>query len=171
MSAPLVVNTRDGMCWTRRSVTSSGLALYAPEGVCGCPEFVMATLAELAEHGIVGSADALPVPVGSGPHALPWAHTMSDYDLHGFLGDLVSAAMGRWQSDPEVPDREVLAAVEKVCADWRTPAQGRRLDGAEFDGVTVRIASPQPLEDPHDSPLAHKYRLGRDLPPIGGATC
>ncbi|MFJ8538102.1 hypothetical protein [Streptomyces sp. NPDC093591] len=64
MSAPLVVNTRDGMCWTRRTVTSSGIALYAPEGVCGCPEFVMATLVELAEHGICGSADVLPVPVG-----------------------------------------------------------------------------------------------------------
>lgn len=66
MSAPLVVNTRDGVCWTRRTVTSGGIALYAPEGVCSCPSFVMATLEELAEHGIVGSADALPVPVGSG---------------------------------------------------------------------------------------------------------
>lgn len=70
MSAPLVVNTRDGVCWTRRTVTSSGIALYAPEGVCGCPEFVMATLPELAEHGIVGSADVLPVPVGRLPQAL-----------------------------------------------------------------------------------------------------
>lgn len=65
MSAPLVVNTRDGVCWTRRTVTSGGLALYAPEGVCSCPEFVVATLAELAEHGIAGSADVLPVPVGT----------------------------------------------------------------------------------------------------------
>ncbi|WP_171108671.1 MULTISPECIES: hypothetical protein [unclassified Streptomyces] len=67
MSAPLVVNTKDGTCWTRRSVTRDGLALYAPEGVCKCPEFVMATLAELAEHGIVGSADVLPVPGGTEP--------------------------------------------------------------------------------------------------------
>ena len=56
---------------------------------------------------------------------------MSDDDLHGFLGDLVSAAMGRWQSDPEVPDRIVLAAVEKACAQWRTPGQGYRSDEAE----------------------------------------
>jgi len=41
--------------------------LYAPEGVCNCPPFVMATLAELAEHGIVGSADALPMPVREEP--------------------------------------------------------------------------------------------------------
>ncbi|MDX3067724.1 hypothetical protein PV518_37145 [Streptomyces sp. ND04-05B] len=63
-SAPLVVNTRDGACWTRRTVTSSGIALYALADVCGCPEFVMATLPELAELGIAGSADVLPVPVG-----------------------------------------------------------------------------------------------------------
>jgi hypothetical protein len=63
-SAPLVVNTRDGACWTRRTVTEGGIALYALADVCKCPEFVMATLAELAERGIVGSADVLPVPVG-----------------------------------------------------------------------------------------------------------
>lgn len=60
----MVVNTTDGMVWTRRAVTRGGLALYAPEGVCQCPEYVMATEAELAEHGISGSVDVLPVPVG-----------------------------------------------------------------------------------------------------------
>ncbi len=64
MSAPLVVNTADGTCWTLRATTRDGVALYAPEGVCDCPQFVMATLPELAEHGIVGSADVLPMPVG-----------------------------------------------------------------------------------------------------------
>lgn len=65
MSAPLVVNTRDGVCWTRRAVTSGGIALYAPEAVRTCPEFVMATIDELAEQGIVGSAFALPMPEAS----------------------------------------------------------------------------------------------------------
>ncbi|MEV0114627.1 hypothetical protein AB0H77_15445 [Streptomyces sp. NPDC050844] len=64
MSAPLVVNTTDGTVWTRRSVTRGGLALYAMAGVCDCPDLVMATLPELAEHGIAGSADVLPMPVG-----------------------------------------------------------------------------------------------------------
>lgn len=68
--------------------------------------------------------------------ALPWAAAMDDSDLHLFLGDLVSAAMGRWQSDPEVPDREVLAAVEKACANWRTPGMGLRSDEDEFKGWT-----------------------------------
>ena len=63
--------------------------------------------------------------------ALPWAHTMDEGDLHDFLGDLVSAAMDRWQSEPEVPDREVLANVEKACANWRTPGQGYRSDEPE----------------------------------------
>lgn len=67
MSAPLVVNTRDGVCWTRRAVTSGGIALYAPEGIRTCPEFVMATIDELAEQGIVGSADVLPMPVVEEP--------------------------------------------------------------------------------------------------------
>ncbi|MEU7416765.1 hypothetical protein [Streptomyces antibioticus] len=70
MSAPLVVNTADGVCWTRRTVTSGGIALYAPEAVKTCPDFVMATLAELAEHVIVGAADALPMPVGTEPQPL-----------------------------------------------------------------------------------------------------
>lgn len=69
MSAPLVVNTVDGTCWTRRGSLRGGAPLYAPADVCRCPEFVMATLAELAEHGIVGSADVLPMPVGSKPQA------------------------------------------------------------------------------------------------------
>jgi hypothetical protein len=60
--------------------------------------------------------------------ALPWAAQMSDGDLHGFLDDLVSAAMNRWRSEPDVPDRETLAAIEKACAEWRTPGQGFRSD-------------------------------------------
>lgn len=70
---PLVVNTKDGVCWTRRTVTSGGIALYAPESVKTCSEFVMATEAELAEHGIVGSAFALPMPVAPEPQEDPVA--------------------------------------------------------------------------------------------------
>ena len=49
---PLVVTTNDGTVWQRSGVTRSGHGLYAVEGVTLCPEHVMATLAELAEHGI-----------------------------------------------------------------------------------------------------------------------
>ncbi|MGJ5831355.1 hypothetical protein [Streptomyces ossamyceticus] len=102
----------------------------------------------------------------SGP-SLPWAHAMSDHDLHGFLDDLVSAAMGRWRSEPEVPDRTVLADIEKVCADWRTPGAGSRLDGSEFDGAVVRLAEPEPE---FHAWLHHENRLGHDLPETGGAS-
>ncbi|MFH9823073.1 hypothetical protein [Streptomyces bobili] len=65
---PLVVNTQDGTVWCRRAVTREGRGLYvladAPQ--C-CPEFVMATLADLAEHGLALVAFALPVPVGPVP--------------------------------------------------------------------------------------------------------
>lgn len=64
VSAPLVVNTVEGAVWTRREATRDGQALYALAGCERCPELAMATYAELAEHGIAGTADALPVPVG-----------------------------------------------------------------------------------------------------------
>lgn len=68
---PLVINTRDGSVWMRRAVTRDGHGLYAVADSVNCPEYVMATLAELAEHGIVGQAHALPMPVGPAPTDLP----------------------------------------------------------------------------------------------------
>lgn len=176
---PLVVNTRDGVCWERRAVTDSGLGLYAVEGSCKCPPFKMATLAELAERGIVGSADVLPVPVGPEPQAelaLPWAHEMPDGDLGGFLDDLVSAALNRWRTDPDgpVPDRVTLADIERVCREWRTPGVGYRSDPepeAVPDAVTkafVPVASLREPEGEHWAVVHHSYRVPRDLPETGG---
>lgn len=111
--------------------------------------------------------------------ALPWAHAMSDGDLREFLGDLASAALGRWRSEPEVPDRVVLADIEKVCADWRTPGQGLRSDepaapGPDerpvngFTAVFVPVAS---LREPEGEfyPFLHKGRIPHDMPQTGGA--
>lgn len=107
------------------------------------------------------------------PPALPWAHAMDDGDLSMFLDDMVSAALGRWRSGPEVPDRTVLADIEKVCADWRTPGEGLRGDPepeAVPDAVRQAYMPVASLrEDPHDSPLHHSYRVPRDLPELGGA--
>ncbi|MET8978499.1 hypothetical protein ABZX85_23065 [Streptomyces sp. NPDC004539] len=66
MSAPLVVNTTDGTVWTRRGSLRDGRALYAPAEVCVCPQYVMVTESELAEIGIAGQADALPMPTAAG---------------------------------------------------------------------------------------------------------
>lgn len=126
-------------------------------------------LRQLPDLDIDKLAQAL-LLIETGP-ALSWAHTMSDHDLNGFLDDLLSAASGRWQHSPEVPNRVTLAEIEKACARWKTPGEGSRLDGSEFDGVTVQIAPTLSLEDPHDSPLHHRYTTSRDLPELGGAPC
>lgn len=49
---PLVVTTNDGAVWQRSGITRSGRGLYVIEGIVTCPDHVMATLDELAEHGI-----------------------------------------------------------------------------------------------------------------------
>jgi len=66
---PMVVNTQDGCCWTRRAVNREGRGLYALADVPGpVPELVLASLRELAEHGLSSmSMDALPMPVGAEP--------------------------------------------------------------------------------------------------------
>ncbi|MFD5709551.1 hypothetical protein ACFWHW_04000 [Streptomyces pharetrae] len=43
------------------------------------------------------------------------------------------------------------------------------LAAAEASEQTHASLLALPLEDPHDSPLHHEYRLGRDLPATGGA--
>ncbi|QCX81118.1 hypothetical protein C9F11_37675 [Streptomyces sp. YIM 121038] len=63
---PVAVTTRDGASWLRHAVSVDGRGLYAVAGaVPGVPECVLASLADLAELGIVGTADVLPVPVGA----------------------------------------------------------------------------------------------------------
>ena len=111
MSAPLVVNTRDGACWTRRTVTEGGIALYALAGVCDCPEFVMVTQDELAARGIVGSADALPVPVGTEPLAL------SDERLAEIRNHV--AGIRNW-SLGNLAARDLLGEVERLRAERHT---------------------------------------------------
>jgi hypothetical protein len=63
---PRFVNTKDA-CWVRRAVTSDGRGLYAVEGSCRCPEFLLVPLAELVAVGIVGSADVVPAPFAPEP--------------------------------------------------------------------------------------------------------
>lgn len=120
MSAPESVRTKDGITWTLRTVTSSGIALYAPKGVCECPAFVMATLAELAEHGIqsaelaaaVAEHGAFPMPVGPVPPVdadrakAPWGR---DGDGRPLLGP-----GAHWTDVPEVVDQELARIQGRV---------------------------------------------------------
>jgi hypothetical protein len=121
MSAPESVRTRDGITWTLRTVTSSGIALYAPKGVCECPAFVMATLAELAEHGIqsaelaaaVAEHGAFPVPVGPESRQVdadrakaPWGRDEAGRPLLG--------PGAHWTDVPEVVDQELARIQGRV---------------------------------------------------------
>jgi hypothetical protein len=178
--APRVVNTKDGVCWTRRTVTESGLALYAPEGACSCPEFVMATLAELAEHGIAGVADVLPVPAGPEPQApaegyppaLPWAALMDDEDLLDFLDELTDAAT----TNASCVER--LAEVERACSTWRLIAEAQHAHNTAPgpDAMTRTFLPVASLREDvpdgeHCQAVHHTYRVGHDLPETGGAPC
>lgn len=49
-------------------------------------------------------------------------------------------------------------------------AAGELIGAALVDEALDRLTVAAPLEDPHDSPLHHRYRLGRDLPPLGGVS-
>lgn len=103
---PLVVNTKDGAVWTRRAVTRQGRGLYvvADAPRC-CPEYVMATLADLAEHGIAGSADALPMPVGPEPLTLTAEQRSA---IAALIGDAKPATTGLVQHMAKaVHDRSV----------------------------------------------------------------
>lgn len=75
---PRFVNTKDA-CWVRRAVTSDGRGLYAVEGSCQCPEFLLVPLAELAAVGIVGSADVAPAPFRPEPEGEFYGVVHHDY--------------------------------------------------------------------------------------------
>ncbi|MGW1039849.1 hypothetical protein [Streptomyces sp. NPDC002547] len=65
---PLLVRTQDGSSWVRRAVTKDGRGLYALEGTQGCcPEYVLTSLAELAELGLALMRDGQPEPTSAEP--------------------------------------------------------------------------------------------------------
>lgn len=152
MSAPLAMNTKDGTCWTRRTVTSGGIALYAPESVTTCPRFVMATEAELAEHGIVGSAFALPMPVApepepeDGPQSfhLVGVVTADDYDEAVYAAEQAESGMegqgykgSVWVQDDDGEAEELRARVAELEAErvaLRNDALSMRGSLAPADG-------------------------------------
>ncbi|MFF7880937.1 hypothetical protein ACH40F_08340 [Streptomyces sp. NPDC020794] len=109
---PLAVNTVDGASWVRRAVTSGGRGLYAVEGSCRCPEYLMATYAELEEHGIAGLADALPMPGGSEPSVAadqakaPWGR--------GEDGRPLLPMGAHWTDVPELVDQYLAGIKARV---------------------------------------------------------
>jgi hypothetical protein len=123
----MVVNTRDGVCWERRAVTDSGLGLYAVEGSCKCPPFKMATLAELAERGIVGSADVLPMPVPVVPEPL------SAERLTEIAARADAATAGPWWTDTLAEhDGSESVGIDAEGDIWIVPCQDIDQADAEF---------------------------------------
>jgi hypothetical protein len=159
MSAPLVVNTKDGICWTRRTVTSGGIALYAPESVRTCPDFVMATEAELAERGIVGSAYALPMPVREEPQEDP-------------------VAAGRRLDLLSLMDEHAASVVSPVLAAVLDEAERLRARVAELEARIVELGATPERPAPYvATPEAHaqmresltRYFAGETEPEGGDA--
>jgi hypothetical protein len=221
---PLVVNTQDGSCWMRRAVTREGRGLYAlADMVAGAPDAVLATLADLAEHGLASVAFALPMPVGPAPQVPELERLRAEVaallkERHE-TNESVSLASERMRADRDRIDglestnaalRARLAVLEGqraalaerlrtgqtwqrgrlVSEDTVSQPELREVFGiplaAPLDGITRQIAPVQALredvtpmqallagqraavEDPHDSPLHHSYRVPRDLPPLDG---
>ncbi|MFM9616768.1 hypothetical protein ACKI14_02260 [Streptomyces turgidiscabies] len=225
---PLVVNTKDGTTWSRRAVTQDGHGLYAVTDSCKCPEYLLATLAELAERGIVGSAHVLPVPTAPEPQPLSAARLAEAEErgahLYEFGGDATADEWNRLAGD-DVPllvaevrrqaveiaelNESVTTSAEALrarpscpcppadqpgphqlgCPLAEVPVSGSSMEESA-DRLTAFFApvaalredvSPQvaklrnllavqraAVEDPHDGPLAHPYRIPRDLPDLGG---
>jgi hypothetical protein len=67
--------------------------------------------------------------------------------------------------------RDWIAELEQVIAD--APASYVLMDraraAASADGITQRIAPTQALREADPNGLHHSYRVGRDLPELGGA--
>jgi hypothetical protein len=213
---PLVVNTADGLCWTRRAVSRDGRGLYALAGsVAGVPDEVLVSLADLAELGITGSAFALPMPIGP----------VLRSELDQAHDDVVGACLARWEEEQDnarlrlalasakrgrsklrarVAELETERhstnealddAVQALRADRAEPVRGpSAAESADkltalfgptqvlreelaAEAVTPRVQAMRALldgqraavEDPHDGPLHHDYRVSRDLPEMGGA--
>jgi hypothetical protein len=118
---PLVVNTQDGSCWLRRAVTREGRGLYAlADTVVGAPDAVLATLADLAEHGLASMVDALPMPVGPEPVGAHWTDIPEAVDQYvaGIQARVDQAQSGHWYmaSDTETwrPPGTVCTRVDGV---------------------------------------------------------
>lgn len=164
MSAPVVVNTTDGTVWTRRDGSRDGEALYAPEKCGTCPAFVMVTLTELAELGIVGSADALPVPVGPEPLSAerladiaaragiategPW-HVVEGHEIHqgAEFGDF---AVYVAQTDPDcgcvqsVADAEFIAHAREDVPALLADNERLRARVAELEAERAKYVGKEP---------------------------
>lgn len=157
---PLVVNAKDGSCWTRRAVTRDGRGLYALAGsVAGAPDEVLASLADLAEHGIAGSADVLPVPVDPGPVVRPLALAEAQLDALVAAGDRVVndavhqdlCACDAWPEKCVSSGRYFMGAWDVGGLETALPAVlglWESMRGSELAGLRARVAELEARDTP-----------------------
>lgn len=119
---PLTVTTLDGTRWVRSGLTRSGRGLYAIEGATACPDHVMATLNELAEHGI----RPLPQPLA------PSTENVSPQvqKLRGILAGQRAAT---------VPQNDPYDAIPRFSASQIARWQARQQEAPRVSFATVKV--------------------------------
>ncbi|MFD5697513.1 hypothetical protein [Streptomyces lasiicapitis] len=138
---PIAVNTADGVAWMRRAVTLDGDGLYAVDGaVPDCPEFVLASLADLAERGIAGSTDVLPVPVGSEPQASELECLRKSRDAFRDQRNEVFKTNERLHAEVQESDEARLRA-ENDARTVRREAAALRARVAELEAVKIEASA------------------------------
>jgi hypothetical protein len=147
------------MVWERRAATRDGLALYALQGVCTCPIYVMATLAELAEHGIEAQPKGVPLP--------PRDAVCSRPDCGHAGGEHQHAGTGCWANGERERRADGTLGPVKLCGcEAFMPAEDVTPQVTKLRALLAERRAA--VEDPHDSPLHHRYVVSHDLPPVGG---
>ncbi|MGW1158466.1 hypothetical protein ACWD5Q_06735 [Streptomyces sp. NPDC002513] len=134
---PLVVRTQDGTCWVRRAVTKDKRGLYVVNGAprC-CPEYVMATLRELAELGLASMADALPMPVG--PELKTWQARVDEVERK-YAFD--TAELKRQLESARVDRQRLIRAEQRRAELEAVLGTHREDDQAEIKRLRERVAA------------------------------
>jgi hypothetical protein len=201
MNAPLrdqrFVSTQDGSTWERKGYDREGAhGLYALAGsVEDSPR--LWSVRELAELGLRGMTDVLPVPVGRELTEVERLRARLA-EVEGQRAALAERLLAgqTWRQGRLAG--EDLVAQSELRTIFAIPLAAPLGDAVEADGITRRIAPTQTLreesplkgrarldeltveraeathwkrlglEDPHESPLHRTDRIPHDLPPLDG---
>jgi hypothetical protein len=148
----------DGMAWPCPTVAALEAAVGEAVHPCGCPK-------RFGRHADGCPTEAERAAEASGGDTLPaWLYQRFLPEGEGWEY-LDSGQREYWEHQA----RAVRRAVERGGFKPRLPEAS--------EDVTPQVAKLRGLlagqraavEDPHDGELAHRYRLGRDLPPLDGA--
>lgn len=146
--------------------TAAGIALALDSARMLMTPEVAAELEQLRAR--IAELEAAQKPSETYPPALPWAALMDSEDLADFLDELAASAI------THASNAVALAEVEATCGRWRVIAEAQHAHNTapgpdiEADGIARRIVPVQALREDDPCGLHHDYRLGRDLPEMGG---